>query len=139
MLVNGAMSVVRYPLAWGEHTLGKTKEEEAVKHSYWTVGIPTVGEVKPEDEWYVASSSGALTRIPEKAKVEIQPTYPNPIYFTIHVVTNRLTVKKTVKEKITKHGRTVTKKVPKKVTEPPVKGEFTQANFPLSSQLVLEH
>src|ERR1039458_8030347 len=140
MLLNGVPSTVRIPLLWGEHV--KSKTEESVKHSYWTVGVPTKGEVK-EPGGNVESATGTLTPVAEKTKVELQATAPNPVNFSIHVVTKSVVTETIVKKKVTKKGKNgkktvVIKKVKKKVTEPGQTGEFTEANFPISSQLMLE-
>jgi len=140
VLVNGVVTTVRIPLAWGEHVQAKTPAGEAVKHSYWTVGVPTKGEDK-EPGWSAESSTGALTPIAEKAKIEIPPA--TPLGFSVHVVTKSVVVEKVVKKKVITKGKNgkkkvVIKKVKKKSTEPGQVGEFTQANFPLSSQLVIE-
>jgi hypothetical protein len=138
MLVNGVSSTVRVPLVWGEHTLAKTPEGEKTKHAYWTTGVTTKGETAAAaTPWQIESSSGTLTPIAEKTKVEIPPNGITPLAFKIRVVTKPVVVTKTVKKKVHKKGKTVIKKIKKKVTEPGQEGEFTQAAWPISSQLMI--
>ncbi len=138
MLVNGVSSTVRVPLVWGEHTLAKTPEGEKTKHAYWTAGVTTKGETAAAaTPWQIESSTGALTPIAEKTKVEIPPNGITPLAFKIRVVTKSTIVTKIVKKKVKKHGKTVIKKVKKQVTEAGQEGEFTQASWPLSSQLMI--
>ena len=138
MLVNGVSSTVRVPLVWGEHTLAKTPEGEKTKHAYWTAGVTTKGETAAAaTPWQIESAGGTLTPIAEKTKVEIPPNGITPLAFRIRVVTKPTVVTKLVSKKITKNGKKVTKKVKKKVTEPGQEGEFTQAAWPISSQLMI--
>lgn len=138
MLVNGVSSTVRIPLVWGEHSLAKTPEGEKTKHAYWTAGVTTKGETEAAaTPWQVESSTGTLTPIAEKTKVEIPPNGVTPLAFRIRVVTKPVVVTKVVKKKVHKKGKTVIKKIRKKVTEPGQEGEFTQAGWPISSQLMI--
>ncbi|MGO9322330.1 MAG: hypothetical protein ACLQBY_16225 [Solirubrobacteraceae bacterium] len=138
MLVNGASSTVRVPLVWGEHTLAKTPEGEKTKHAYWTAGVTTKGETAAAaTPWQIESPTGGLTPIAEKTKVEIPPNGITPLAFRIRVVTKPRIVTKLVSKKVTKHGKKIIKKVKKQVTEPGQKGEFTQAAWPISSQLMI--
>jgi hypothetical protein len=138
MLVNGVSSTVRIPLVWGEHSLAKTPEGEKAKHAYWTAGVTTKGETAAAaTPWQTESSTGALTPIAEKTPVEIPPNGITPLAFKIRVVTKPVVVTKVVKKKVHKHGKTVIKKIKKKVTEPGQEGEFTQAGWPISSQLMI--
>jgi hypothetical protein len=138
MLVNGVSSTVRIPLVWGEHSLAKTPEGEKSKHAYWTAGVTTKGETAAAaTPWQTESSTGTLTPIAEKTPVEIPPNGITPLAFRIHVVTKPVVVTKVVKKKVHKKGKTVIKKVRKKVTEPGQEGEFTQAGWPISSQLMI--
>ena len=139
VLVNGVSSTVRIPLVWGEHSLAKTPEGEKTKHAYWTAGVTTKGETQAAaTPWQIESSTGALTPIAEKTKIEIPPNNISPLAFKIRVVTKSTVVTKIVKKKIKKNGKTVIKKVKTKVTEPGQDGEFTQANWPIASQLMIE-
>jgi len=139
VLVNGVSSTVRIPLVWGEHSLAKTPEGEKTKHAYWTAGVTTKGETQAAaTPWQIESSTGALTPIAEKTKVEIPPNNITPLAFKIRVVTKSVVVTKIVKKKIKKNGKSVIKKVKEKVTEPGQEGEFTQANWPIASQLMIE-
>jgi hypothetical protein len=141
VLVNGVATTVRFALAWGQHTQGKTPTQEAIKHAYWTVGVPTKGEVAKEAIVQSETPTGELNKLAEKTKIEIQPNGITPLAFTIHVVTKPQTVTKVVKKKVTKKvkgkKKVVIKKVKKKVVEPGLTGEFSQANFPVSSQLMI--
>ncbi len=138
MLVNGVSSTVRVPLVWGEHTLAKTPEGEKTKHAYWTAGVTTKGETQAAaTPWQIESSTGALTPIAEKTNVEIPPNGITPLAFKLRVVTKPVVVSKVVKKKVHKNGKTVIKKITKKVTEPGQEGEFTQAGWPISSQLMI--
>jgi hypothetical protein len=139
MLVNGVSSTVRVPLVWGEHTLAKTPEGEKTKHAYWTAGVTTKGETAAAaSPWQIESSTGTLTPIAEKTKVEIPPNNITPLVFKIRVVTKPVVVTKVVKKKVRKKGKTVIKKLKKQVTEPGQEGEFTQAGWPTSSQLMVQ-
>ena len=138
MLVNGVSSTVRVPLVWGEHSLAKTPEGEKTKHAYWTTGVTTKGETAAAaTPWQIESSTGALTPIAEKTKVEIPPNSVTPLAFRIRVVTKPVVVTKVVKKIVTKNGKKVIKKIKKKVTEPGQVGEFTQAGWPISSQFMI--
>ena len=142
VLVNGVASTVRFALGWGQHTAGKTPTLEAIKHAYWTVGVPTKGEVKATEVFQSESPTGELSKLPEKTKIEIPPTAAgSSLAFTVHVVTKSKTVTKLVKKRVTKKvkgkKKVVIKKVTKKVVVPGLTGEFSQANFPVSSQLVI--
>lgn len=138
VLVNGVSSTLRVPLVWGEHSRTRTPEGETVKHSYWTVGVPTKGETSPLSGWRTESSPGVLSaELPEKTKIEIQPTSPSPLAFVVHVKTKSEKVTKIVKKKVKRYGKKKVVKKKKRVKVPGVSGEFSQANFPLSSQLVI--
>jgi hypothetical protein len=138
VLVNGVSSTLRVPLVWGEHSQAKTPEGEKTKHSYWTVGVPTKGETSPLSGWKTESSPGVLSaELPEKTKIEIPATSPSPLAFVVHVKTKSEQVTKVIKKKVKRHGKKKVIKKKKKVTVPGRSGEFSQANFPLSSQLVI--
>jgi hypothetical protein len=138
VLVNGVSSTLRVPLVWGEHSQAKTPEGEKTKHSYWTVGVPTKGETSPLSGWKTESASGVLSEeLPEKTKIEIPVTSPSPLAFVVHVKTKSEKVTKVIKKKVKRHGKKKVIKKKKKVTVPGRSGEFSQANFPLSSQLVI--
>jgi hypothetical protein len=137
VLVNGVSAMLRVPLVWGEHSQAKTPEGEKTKHSYWTVGVPTKGETSPLSEWKTETPTGPSAELPEKTKIEIQPTSPSPLAFVVHVKTKSETVTKVIKKKVKRHGKKKVVKKKKKVTLPGRSGEFSQANFPLSSQLVI--
>ena len=141
VVVNGVGAIVRVPLLWGEHSQAKTPAGEANKHSYWTVGVPTKGELK-EIGWTIEGPSGALTAIPEKSKIEIPITAPGSLAFSVHVVTKSVPATKVVTKKVTKKGKNgkkkvVIKKTVKKYIELGHSGVFSQVNFPLASQLVI--
>lgn len=141
VLVNGVATTVRFSLGWGQHNAAKGEAGEKNKHAYWTVGIPTKGEVKT----LVAQSespTGELALLPATTKIEIPPTAAGgSLAFLVRVVTKPSTVTKLVKKKVTKKvkgkKKVVIKKVKKKVVVPGVTGEFSQVNFPTSSQLVI--
>jgi len=142
--VNGVGMTVRFAIAWGQHVQGRTPTQEAIKHAYWTVGVPTGGKAEVGKEAIVQSESptGELTKLPEKTKIEIPPTAAGTsLAFAVHVVTKSTTVTKLVSKKVTVKvkgkKKVVTKKVKKTVVEPGLTGEFSQANFPISSQLVI--
>jgi hypothetical protein len=148
VLVNGVATTVRFSLGWGQHLQGKASTaQEAIKHAYWTLGVPTKGEVKEEKgvKNLLAQSespTGALNLLPATTKIEIPLTAAgSSLAFTVHVVTKPTTVTKVVKKKVTKKvkgkKKVVIKKITKKVVVPGVTGEFSQANFPISSQLVI--
>ncbi len=144
VLVNGVPSTVRFALAWGQHNQSKTEAGEKNKHAYWTVGVPTKGEVQKEAVVQSESASGEVTALPEKTKIEIPPNGITPLGFTVHVVSKPVTIEKTVKVKVKakgkkgKKGKPRFKKEVKKIVEPALTGEFSQANFPVSSQLMIE-
>jgi hypothetical protein len=141
--VNGVTTTVRFAIAWGQHTQGKTPTQEAIKHAYWTVGVPTKGEVAKEAIVQSESPTGELTKLAEKTKIEIPPTAAGTsLAFAVKIVTKSKTVTKVVKKKVTVKGKNgkktvVIKKVKKTVVEPGQPAEFSQANFPVSSQLVI--
>jgi len=144
VLVNGVAMTVRFALGWGQHNQARTPAGEAIKHAYWTLGVPTKGEVKETEVFQSESPTGELNKLPPKTKIEIPPTAAGTaLPFTVHVVTKPTTVFKTVKVKVKSKGKkgkkakAKYKKVKKKFTEPGLTGEFSQANFPTSSQLVI--
>jgi hypothetical protein len=137
VLVNGVSAMLRVPLVWGEHSQAKTPEGEKTKHSYWTVGVPTKGETSPLSEWKTETPTGPSAELPEKTKIEIPATSPSSLAFVVHVKTKSETVTKVIKKKVKRHGKKKVIKKKKKVTVPGRSGEFSQANFPLSSQLVI--
>lgn len=142
VMVAGVQTTVRIPLAWGSHSASKaTPALEANKHSYWTVGVPTKGEAGPG--WLAETAPGVTSPIAEKTKIEIPPTPSgSSLPFTVYVSTKAVTISKKIKVKVKakkgkkgKKSKTQFKTVVKKTTEPGAAGEFSQVNFPVSSQL----
>lgn len=146
--VGSEMTTLRAPFAWTEESekRGPKFEPIGAKHSYWEVPIPSKGSTSGADiGWKTESASGALAEIKEGTAIEIPPTSPAPVEFTVHVTTKPFKVTKTVTEQVkvtvTKHGKrkTVSKTVKKKLTvrEPSVSGEASWASFDVSSQLTV--